>query len=62
MHLYSKDQLVAASGIVGASGPAACGFAIAAQHLRPGKVAVAFFGLSRLPRASWNLKLNLFWR
>jgi TPP-dependent pyruvate/acetoin dehydrogenase alpha subunit len=44
MHLFSKDHLAASSGIVGASGPTAAGFALAAQYLRPGKVAVAFFG------------------
>lgn len=44
MHLFSKEHLAASSGIVGASGPTAAGFALAAQHLRPGKVAVAFFG------------------
>jgi pyruvate dehydrogenase E1 component alpha subunit len=44
MHLFSPNHLAASSGIVGASGPAAAGFALAAQHLRPGKVSVAFFG------------------
>lgn len=44
MHLFSKEHLAASSGIVGAAGPAALGFALAAQHLRPGTVAVAFFG------------------
>lgn len=44
MHLFSPEHLAASSGIVGASGPAAVGFALAAQFLRPGKVAVAFFG------------------
>jgi acetoin:2,6-dichlorophenolindophenol oxidoreductase subunit alpha len=44
MHLFSPDRLVASSGIVGASGPAAVGFALANQRLRPGKIAVAFFG------------------
>lgn len=44
MHIFSKSHLIASSGIVGASGPAAVGFAIAAQHLRPEKIAVAFFG------------------
>jgi TPP-dependent pyruvate/acetoin dehydrogenase alpha subunit len=44
MHLFSKEHLAASSGIVGASGPTAAGFALAAQYLRPGKVAVAFFG------------------
>src|SRR5512142_1726372 len=44
MHLFSKEHLAASSGIVGAEGPAAVGFALAAQHLRPGAIAVAFFG------------------
>jgi TPP-dependent pyruvate/acetoin dehydrogenase alpha subunit len=44
MHLFSKDHLTASSGIVGASGPAAAGFALAARYLRPGAIAVAFFG------------------
>ena len=44
MHLFSREHLAASSGIVGASGPAAVGFALAALHLRPGKVALAFFG------------------
>ncbi len=44
MHLFSPQHLAASSGIVGAAGPAAAGFALAAQQLRPGAVAVAFFG------------------
>lgn len=44
MHIFSKSHLLASSGIVGASGPAAVGFALASQHLRPKKIAVAFFG------------------
>jgi pyruvate dehydrogenase E1 component alpha subunit len=44
MHLFSREHLAASSGIVGASGPAAVGFALVNQYLRPGKVAVAFFG------------------
>lgn len=44
MHLFSKDHLAASSGIVGAAGPMACGFGLAARRLRPGHVAVAFFG------------------
>lgn len=31
MHLFSKAHLAASSGIVGSAGPAACGFALAAQ-------------------------------
>lgn len=44
MHLFSEAYLSASSGIVGASGPAAVGFGLAARRLRPGKVALAFFG------------------
>ena len=44
MHLFAPDKLVASSGIVGSSGPAAAGFGLAAQMLRPGTVSVAFFG------------------
>ena len=44
MHLFSPEHLAASSGIVGASGPAGVGFAIANQRLRPGKISVAFFG------------------
>jgi TPP-dependent pyruvate/acetoin dehydrogenase alpha subunit len=44
MHLFSQKNLTASSGIVGASGPAAAGFGLAAQYLRPGAVAISFFG------------------
>jgi acetoin:2,6-dichlorophenolindophenol oxidoreductase subunit alpha len=44
MHLFAPDLLAASDGIVGAAAPLACGFALAASHLRPGHVAVAFFG------------------
>lgn len=44
MHLFSRQHLAASSGIVGASGPAAAGFGLAAQVLRPGNIAVGFFG------------------
>jgi len=44
MHLFSPEKLAASSGIVGASAPAAVGFALAAEMLRPGTLAVAFFG------------------
>ncbi len=44
MHIFSRSHLLASSGIVGSSGPAAAGFALAAKQLRPGKIAVAFFG------------------
>jgi pyruvate dehydrogenase E1 component alpha subunit len=44
MHLFAPELLAASSGIVGAAGPTAAGFALAAQMLRPGTVSVAFFG------------------
>jgi pyruvate dehydrogenase E1 component alpha subunit len=44
MHLFAPEKVAASSGIVGAAGPAAVGFALAGQMLRPGTVSVAFFG------------------
>jgi pyruvate dehydrogenase E1 component alpha subunit len=44
MHMFDPDLLAASSGIVGAAGPAAVGFALAAKYKRPGKIAVAYFG------------------
>ena len=44
MHIFSPRHLITSSGIVGASAPAAVGFALSARYLRPGKIAVAFFG------------------
>jgi hypothetical protein len=44
MHLMDPELRVSADGIVGSSAPLAVGHALAAQQLRPGSVAVAFFG------------------
>jgi TPP-dependent pyruvate/acetoin dehydrogenase alpha subunit len=44
MHLFSKEYLAASTGIVGAGGPAATGFGLAAQMLRRETISVAFFG------------------
>lgn len=45
MHLYSKEHLIVSSGIVGASGPSAVGFALAADYKKIREnIAVAFFG------------------
>lgn len=44
MHLFSRLHLAASSGIVGASAPAAVGFALSARYIRPGSIAIAFFG------------------
>lgn len=59
MHLFSKAHLAASSGIVGATGPAAAGFALAAQHLRPGAIAVAFFGDGAMNQGMLMESLNL---
>jgi pyruvate dehydrogenase E1 component alpha subunit len=59
MHLYSREHLAASSGIVGAAGPAACGFALANQHLRPGKIAVAFFGEGAMNQGMLLESMNL---
>lgn len=59
MHLFSRERLAASSGIVGAAGPAACGFALAHQHLRPGKVAVAFFGEGAMNQGMLLESMNL---
>lgn len=44
MHLFAPEQRAAGDGIVGSSGPLACGLALAGRRQRPGSVAVAFFG------------------
>ncbi|TNF24173.1 MAG: thiamine pyrophosphate-dependent dehydrogenase E1 component subunit alpha [Deltaproteobacteria bacterium] len=64
MHLFSKDHLVATSGIVGAAGPAAVGFGLAARRLRPGSVAVATFGDGAANQGMLMESLNLavVWR
>lgn len=67
MHLYAQEKLSASSGVIGASGPCGLGFALAAEHVRPGSVAVAVFGEGALNQgmllesmnlaASWRLPL-----
>jgi len=59
MHLFSREHLAASSGIVGSSAPLACGFALAARQLRPGKVAVAFFGEGAANQGMLLESLNL---
>ncbi len=59
MHLFSREHLAASSGIVGASGPAAAGFALASKYLRPGSVAVAFFGEGAANQGMMLETLNL---
>ncbi|MGZ4208859.1 MAG: thiamine pyrophosphate-dependent dehydrogenase E1 component subunit alpha [Actinomycetota bacterium] len=59
MHLFDPERLAASSGIVGSAGPLACGFALAATHLRPGKVAIAFFGEGAANQGMLMESLNL---
>jgi len=59
MHLFSKEHLAASSGIVGAAGPAAAGFALANRYLRPGKVALAFFGEGAMNQGMLLESMNL---
>ena len=59
MHLFSKEHLAASSGIVGASGPAAAGFALAANYLRPGTIALAFFGEGAMNQGMLLEAMNL---
>jgi len=59
MHLFSPEFLAASSGIVGASGPAAVGFAISASRLRSGSIAVAFFGEGAMNQGMLMESMNL---
>ena len=59
MHLFSKEHLAASSGIVGAEGPTANGFALSAQYLNPGAIAVAFFGDGAMNQGMLMESLNL---
>jgi TPP-dependent pyruvate/acetoin dehydrogenase alpha subunit len=59
MHLFSKDHLAASSGIVGAAGPAAVGFALAARYLRPGAITVGFFGDGAMNQGMLMESMNL---
>jgi len=57
MPLFSQKHMAASSGIVGASGPAAAGFALALKtHEKEGALAVAFFGEGSMNlAAAWKL-------
>jgi pyruvate dehydrogenase E1 component alpha subunit len=59
MHLFSKEHLAASSGIVGAEGPTAAGFALSAQYLHPGSIAIAFFGEAALNQGMLMESMNL---
>lgn len=59
MHLFDPDRGLAASGIVGASGPLACGFGLAAQRADDGSMAVAYFGEGAVNQGMLMEALNL---
>ncbi|NOX88765.1 MAG: thiamine pyrophosphate-dependent dehydrogenase E1 component subunit alpha [Calditrichaeota bacterium] len=59
LHLFSKEHLAASSGIVGAEGPTAAGFALSAQYSNPGAIAVAFFGEGAMNQGMLTESLNL---
>src|SRR5574341_152459 len=59
MHLFSKEYLAASSGIVGAEGTTAAGFALSAQYLRSGAIAVAFFGEGAINQGMLMESMNL---
>ncbi|MFX1328845.1 MAG: thiamine pyrophosphate-dependent dehydrogenase E1 component subunit alpha [Promethearchaeota archaeon] len=59
MHLFSKEHLIASSGIVGSSGPAAAGFALALKYKKQKNIAVAFFGEGAMNQGMMLESLNL---
>lgn len=59
MHLFSKEHLIASSGIVGASGPAAIGFALALKSKKQNNIAVAFFGEGAMNQGMLLESMNL---
>ncbi len=59
MHLFSKEHLIAASGIVGSSGPAATGFALALSYKKQNNIAVAFFGEGAINQGMMLESMNL---
>ena len=59
MHLFSRAHLAASSGIVGAGGPTAAGFALAAQYTESAGVAIGFFGEGAMNQGMLLEALNL---
>jgi len=60
MHLFSQKHTAASSGIVGASGPAAAGFALALKmQKKEGALAVAFFGEGSMNQGMLLESMNL---
>lgn len=59
MHLFSKTHLIASSGIVGAAGPTAAGFALSAKYVRSKSMAAAFFGEGAMNQGMLMEAMNL---
>ncbi len=59
MHLFAPEYLAVSSGIVGAAAPAAVGLALSAQLLRPGRIAIAYFGEGAMNQGMVMEALNL---
>ena len=59
MHLFHPATKFSCSGIVGASGPQACGAALAARKLGKDWVAIAFFGEGAANQGAFHEALNL---
>ena len=59
MHLFSQKHTAASSGIVGASGPAAAGFALALKTQGKQALAVAFFGEGSMNQGMLLESMNL---
>ena len=59
MHLFSRNHIAASTGIVGAAGPTAAGFALAAKYLRPGAITIAFFGEGAMNQGMLLESMNL---
>ena len=59
MHLFSKEKLIASSGILGSSGPAASGFALTFQYRKKENVALAFFGEGTMNQGMLMESMNL---
>jgi len=59
MHLFDPAVKFSCSGIVGASGPQACGAALAAKKLGKDWVAIGFFGEGAANQGAFHEALNL---
>jgi TPP-dependent pyruvate/acetoin dehydrogenase alpha subunit len=59
MHLFSKELKISSSGIVGASGPSAAGFALASKYMKEKNVAISFSGEGSMNQGMMMESMNL---